>query len=373
MVEWLAGNRIRGTSAEKPALALPSGSVGGWKEVGRYTLGENRVDFDVTGLADKRYYMYLIDAKFNDTNPRDLRMQTGNGSWDDSGDASGNYNERGSSNGGSEATGRWDFVTPCNGTGIATPSFGVGYCSNKSDKEKLFQNWFVSQRAADAGSTGVPNRKEHVWKWANTSNPLDRLKVTRQNNSDTTYLFSTDSQIVVLGWDPADTHTTNFWEQLGTSTTVTSNAIDVSFTAKKYLWIQGYYKQGSGTSGGMRFRVGNTTVDTGANYTERTSEDGDSEVTPIDQTELKFALSGGSGSVGLFGFFNMFIINNASNEKLIIDHVVNNQPGTGAGNAPRRLETVCKWANASDQINVVKMYRSADTLASGGVTVWGSD
>ena len=39
MVEWLAGNRIRGTSAEKPALALQSPSVGGWKELGRTTLG----------------------------------------------------------------------------------------------------------------------------------------------------------------------------------------------------------------------------------------------------------------------------------------------------------------------------------------------
>ena len=48
------------------------------------------------------------------------------------------------------------------------------------------------------------------------------------------------------------------WELLGSSSTVTSNAIDVSFTAKKFLQIQGNYKQGAGTSGGMRFRVGAT-------------------------------------------------------------------------------------------------------------------
>ena len=55
MVEWLAGNRIRGTSAEKPALALPSGSVGGWKELGRVNASVG----EVTGLADKRYLMVL--------------------------------------------------------------------------------------------------------------------------------------------------------------------------------------------------------------------------------------------------------------------------------------------------------------------------
>ena len=35
MVEWLAGNRIRGTTAERPNFGLPSGSVGGWVELGR--------------------------------------------------------------------------------------------------------------------------------------------------------------------------------------------------------------------------------------------------------------------------------------------------------------------------------------------------
>ena len=29
-IEWLAGNRLRGTTAERPNFGLPSGSVGGW-------------------------------------------------------------------------------------------------------------------------------------------------------------------------------------------------------------------------------------------------------------------------------------------------------------------------------------------------------
>jgi hypothetical protein len=29
-IEWLAGNRIRGTTAERPSASLQSPSVGGW-------------------------------------------------------------------------------------------------------------------------------------------------------------------------------------------------------------------------------------------------------------------------------------------------------------------------------------------------------
>jgi hypothetical protein len=33
-IEWLAGNRLRGTTAERPSASLQSPSVGGWVEIG---------------------------------------------------------------------------------------------------------------------------------------------------------------------------------------------------------------------------------------------------------------------------------------------------------------------------------------------------
>ena len=363
-ITYHAGRRIQATSTDFAGIPAV---VGGWKEIGRTTLGSNSVDFDVTGLADKRYYMYLIDAKFNDTNSRDLRMQTGNGSWDDSGDASGNYNENGSSNGGSPSTGRWDFVTPCNGTGNATPSFGVGYCANKSDKEKLFQNWFVSQRALGAGSTGVPDRKEHVWKWANTSNPLDRLKVTRQNNSDTTYLFSTGSQIVVLGWDDSDTHTTNFWEELADiSLTSTNTSLDSgTFTAKKYLWVQMYQKGMTGNN-----TLYNFNSDTGSSYARRWRIDGGTEWTTPSTTGLMCHNAVGTQTDN---FFNMFIVNNSANEKLVISSSVYTI-STGAGSPPSREEHVGKWDNTSSQITSIQFDHGGSNFGIGSsIKVWGSD
>ena len=59
MVEWLAGNRIRGTSAERTTYSWIYQDVGGWKEVGRTTLGSAGTTIDVSSLPDKRYLMMV--------------------------------------------------------------------------------------------------------------------------------------------------------------------------------------------------------------------------------------------------------------------------------------------------------------------------
>ena len=62
-MEWLAGNRLRGTTAERPTASLQSPSVGGWVELARTTLGSAGDVIDVTSLSDKRYYMILMDYR----------------------------------------------------------------------------------------------------------------------------------------------------------------------------------------------------------------------------------------------------------------------------------------------------------------------
>ena len=98
-IEWLAGNRLRGTTAERPNLALPSGSVGGWVELGRTTLGSANSDIDVTGLSDKRYLMMLSDFQ-NPSSGEIPYFRAGNGSFD----SGNNYASRSSSNSASEYT-----------------------------------------------------------------------------------------------------------------------------------------------------------------------------------------------------------------------------------------------------------------------------
>ena len=69
----------------------------------------------------------------------------------------------------------------------------------------------------------------------------------------------------------------------------------------------------------------------------------------------------------------MFIINNSSNEKLVIAHS-NSVVTQGAATAPRRDEIVGKWANTSSQITSITA-RSADSgnITTGEMKVWGAD
>ena len=95
-IEWLAGNRLRGTTAERPVGSLTSPSVGGWVELARTTLGSAGDTISVASLPDKRYYM-IISSKLvsgNATHQFILNNDTGS-----------NYAIRYSGDGGAEYAG----------------------------------------------------------------------------------------------------------------------------------------------------------------------------------------------------------------------------------------------------------------------------
>jgi hypothetical protein len=208
------------------------------------------------------------------------------------------------------------------------------------------------------------------WKWSNTSNPLD---VVERRTSVNTY--NANSEVVVLGWDPSDSHTTNFWEELA-SVELGSAANSLStgtFTAKKYLWIQYHIPSSAGAANNYDLRVGNSSVDTGSNYGFRYSINGAADATATSQDTLKLSFNGGSGSEWAFG--NVFVINNSANEKLFISDANRNHV-SGAGTAPNKYQVVGKWANTSSQINIMQLYHQtgASTFGAGTIMkVWGSD
>jgi hypothetical protein len=352
MVTWLAGNRIRGTTAERPALGLPSGSVGGWVEVGRTTLGSAGDTISVGSLADKRYYMILCDIQQVTSNIRSAtRLNADTGS---------NYATRDSENGGADSTATSGSYIKNSGS-LTTPMFNVQYLSNLSTKEKLMLSHNVGQQTA--GAANAPSRMEAVGKWANTSNAISTI--AQYNDQGGSY--NTNSEVVVLGWDPADTHTTNFWEELASvNASGSSNTLSASITSKKYLWIQCYEESSAGS---VAFRVGNSTLDSGNNYSARLSSNGGAED----------ATTGLDGFMALTSttpiFWNFFIINNSANEKLTIGHV-SRQSTAGAGTAPSRIEGVYKWANTSNQIDIlgfVAKTGGATVLSNSTLKVWGSN
>jgi hypothetical protein len=342
--------------------SLQSPSVGGWHEIGRTTLGTANSDIDVTGLADKQYLMILSDFQ-NPSSGEIPYFRAGNGSFD----SGTNYASRSSSNGASPD----DYSVASNhnahfrGAGLTTPHFDVCYISNLSGKEKLGLWWNIERNTAGHGAS--PNRDEGAFKH-DYSNPYDQIQ--RSSLGSTTY--ASGSEVVVLGWDPSDTHTTNFWEQLdsfnGTGeTTMTGN----SFTPKKYLWIQGYLKSTSSTITPLLKLGSGGTVDTTGNYSLTYSFNGLSPV-PMTNTTAGlgfFYTTHGSGD-GIF--FNTFIINKSGQDKLCISHIVD------GANPPDRTSLYSKWVptDTSDQANIVGVdqWSGSGTFSTDSIIkVWGHD
>ena len=178
-IEWLAGNRLRGTTAERPALGLQSPSVGGWVELGRTTLGSAGDTIDVSSLPDKRYYM-LLRNNFNSGAIRS-GIRFGNSTID----TGNNYAHRRSMDGASDQT-NVSHNRIVDDIDVVNQDFNVEYIANLSGKEKLFQRHVVNQNTAGAGTS--PKRGEQVGKWTNTSNPIDIIQSINTETGEITPL-----------------------------------------------------------------------------------------------------------------------------------------------------------------------------------------
>ena len=346
-----------------PYTPFPAaGAVGGWVELGRTTLGSAGDEITVSSLSDKRYYMILSHGIADSSNPV-YSLRLGNGSID----TGTNYAWRGSTNGGADGTGTSETFSRWSGGGLDTGAgFYAGYIANLSGKEKLL--FAHGCNGATAGAGTAPDRTEYVGKWTNTSNPLDYVNIHNINTGD----FASGSEVVVLGWDPSDTHTNNFWEELDSSSlsSAASTFSSSNFTSKKYLWIQGFFKIPDTNAEDIHLRVGNSTIDTGSNYSRRRSSDGGADITATSQTYVQLDL--GLAVTGSTHFVNIFIINNSSNEKLMTYHSITK--GTaGAGTAPNRTEGVGKWTNTSNQIDIIQFLRGGSNIDAGSeLRVWGA-
>ena len=328
--------------------SLQSPSVGGWKEIARVTSN----DTDVINIPDKRYLMVLSDHGWNTANAG-IGMQI-------NGDTSASqYPRRYSANGGTDATPTTEtnifYDTMGGGDQTGKRWFMVQHIANKSNKEKLIQYSLCYNRNG-LGVNQAPNRIDGVAKWANALASINRLDL-RNFNSGT---ITSDSEVVVLGWDPDDTHTTNFWEQLATASGAGSTLDSGTFTAKKYLWVQCYCKPTSSTNIRLNFNS-----DALGNYAIRESVNGGTDATNIQQGNSD-SLTGTSDGVL---FFNMFIINNAGSEKLWISHGQENSAGSNVAPIPK--EVYGKWVNTSDSIT--KIVATSNFGAGSELKVWGSN
>lgn len=349
MVNYLDSRRIAGTTAERSSIPITA-TAGGWVELGRTTLGSNNTEINVTSLANKRYLMCLFDTRDGSGTNHIIGARL-------NGDTGSNYAHRRSSNGGADNTGTSQTYMQVASAG--GNKFGVSYIANYSTKEKLMISNTSEQ--STAGASTAPTRQEAVTKHAQTSNPISSI-LTNGIAGDS---YGTGSELVVLGWDPSDTHTTNFWTELAdvTASGSSSNLSSGTITAKKYLWIQVYGKSSGNFLSRLTFNN-----DSGANYAERQSKNGAADAT---STSANF-VNCGNGDDGAYHFINMFVINNSANEKLGIIHSINTP--TGAAQDPNRREIAFKWANTSNQITEIDFDASTGNYDSASfLKVWGAD
>ncbi len=342
-ITYHAGRRIQATQADFDGTLAVSG---GWKELDRQTLGSAGDTINVTGLADKRYLMILGSKIPSGSSDLVYRFNA---------DANNNYCIRFSDNYGSDgaSTGQGRLVGD-NG-GSTTPSFQVGFVANKSDREKLFINNAVGQNGTSAGD--CPVSREAIGKWTNTSNSISSVQgIQQESGAD----FASGSEVVVLGWDPDDTHTDNFWEPLasvngdGSSTNLSSGTL----TAKKYLWVQAYTQ----TSNAHKMTFNN---DNNNNYARRWGANGGSENLNASQNGI------GTQWTTTTCFLNMFIANISGQQKLILGNDVERN-STGAGNPPYRFNFVGKWTG-TDQITEIDFNKVGNFTSTDYIKVWGSN
>ena len=341
----------------------PAGA-GGWIELARTTLGAANATINVPSIADKRYYMILCDSI-------GTTAGTGGATMQFNADTASNYSRRDSQNGGADTTAINASSISTFGTGTQG-MFQVGYMANLLAKEKLIQ-WFLVHAGDGGAASFTPFRQQGVGKHAQTSSPFDEFDWKTGGST-----FLTGSEVVILGWDPTDTLTDNFWEELASVDLSSGTASSISsgiFTAKKYIWIQYLIKGHTDVSsfdGYLRF--GSTTIDSGNNYSWRESTNGAADSTSGGATNRILSQTGFLDS-GQTMFGNFFIINNASNEKLVTGNIVGSA-ASGAGSAPNRRESIGKFANTSNQLDIVELGRQGGSGSFATATtlkVWGSD
>lgn len=330
---------------------------GVWTEVGRTTLGVAGDSILVTGLPNKRYYQVLTSLLPTGGNTTG-RIRLGNTTID----SGTNYAQRISINGGADGTNatqpRWQgsaFSTP-------TPHFQNYYISNLSANEKLGIGHAMIQNTA--GAANPPQRSEWAQKWTNAVNPIERIETL----NDQAGSYDIGSEMVVLGWTPTDTHATsaNFWEDLTDASFVSGTTITTpTFPVRRYLWIQGWTT--NTLVANTRLKFGNATIDNSANYASRDSRNGGADSTVASINEI---LIGRGSPTSNLDFYNIFVINRSTSEKLVIAHTQRSF-GSGGGTAPQRQETVGKWVNTVNPIDIVRFDTEVNDYTDGQIRVWG--
>ena len=276
-----------------------------------------------------------------------------------------NYTDRFSINGGVDAdtpnSDNIDFFPVTN----AHDKWVVICIDNNPTGEKLIIGHTTDRNTLGAGT--APNRMETVGKWVETGQ-IDSIRIQNPSTGD----FDAGSQVVVLGWDPSDTHddTQSFWQFLGSATASGGETnLDVIFSAKKYLWFQAVGPQQAG-GGAFHVRTGIGSFDSANNYSTRVAFDGgvDSLSAPTNLWPMD------TSSFVENIYIDYFIVNVDGKEKLAITDSVTHVPSVSP--FLFRSEGGVKYVTTTgvlDRLRIIRLSGSGSFVAGAKIIVWGSD
>lgn len=240
-----------------------------------------------------------------------------------------------------------------------SPNTTISSSQMNSDMDTLYTEFNGAISSANFATGGITTAKITDAN-VTTAKFADGAITTSKINADAVTAAKID-------WVGFGADTGIWWEELG-RTTLGSGADTITvgtFTGKKYLMVMFYVIDTGGTiTGQMRF--GNAgSIDSGANYSNRSSTNGAADATSVSQTGL--ITDAGALAAPQFGVYN--ILNVATQEKIVIGGATNR--GTaGAGNIPNRREFVGKWANTTNPITDVNIYNTgAGDFATGSEVV----
>jgi len=156
------------------------------------------------------------------------------------------------------------------------------------------------------------------------------------------------------------------WSKASSVTASSSPISSGTFTTGKILQVMCYLDSNGTIQDGLR--LGNGSVDTGSNYAFSANTNGGSTSTSHTQNDI-----GDFSNIGSGQFMNMFIVNVASQEKLLTLNI--NEGKSGSGTVPTRLTVNGKLVSTS-QINIIEWRNVAgggDYGSTTNISVLGSD
>ena len=350
MTDYKASKRIVGTASEIPSIY----SGKSWVELGRKSVPSTTKTWNTDDFTSAGYdnLMILFEWKTNQTNADSaIRFNSNSGT---------HYAYRNTYDGsGSNSNTSKDEVM-LDGTISGMQNFTVLHVTNIADKEKMGHYRVVHEKASGSGSGEVPRRAEGSLKWSNTSDNITSLYFDNVQSSGTRQY--TEGEVVILGQKSTGVDASGKWQELGdVSGNGSSTSLDVSFTAKKYLWVQIHTTSASGHGGSLTFN------DTGNDeYAMRRNEENTEYDNKYDMDYLRLNNSGSAKE----RWVNMFIINK-SNEPKLATYEVCESITDGEGTAPTRMEAVGKWNNNAQITKITLGTATFDSTTT--MKVWGFD